>query len=41
MCEHFPSPYIGYNWETDMFYCVLCDENFKIEEEKLKVKEKI
>ena len=32
MCMHFPSPVIGYNWETDTFYCNVCDEEFKIEE---------
>ena len=33
MCKHCPSPVISYNWETDMFYCNICDEEFKIEEE--------
>jgi hypothetical protein len=30
-CEHFPSPYIGYNYENDTYYCVLCDKEFPVE----------
>jgi len=33
MCKHFPSPVIGYDYETDTFYCCICDEEFKVEEE--------
>ena len=34
MCNHFPSPVIGYNWETDMFYCNICNEKFKVEDKE-------
>jgi hypothetical protein len=33
MCKHCPSPVIGYNWETDMFYCCICDEEFDAKED--------
>jgi hypothetical protein len=39
MCEHFPSGYISYNWETDMFYCVLCDKEFHVDEDNFNIKE--
>jgi len=39
MCEHCPSPVIGYNWETDTFYCNVCDKEFKIEEGEYNKKE--
>ena len=34
MCEHYPSPVVGYNWKTDTFYCNVCNEEFKIEEDE-------
>ena len=34
MCKHFPSPVIGYDWKTDMFYCNVCDKEFKAEKDE-------
>jgi hypothetical protein len=32
-CEHFPSPYIGYNYETHRWYCPIC--NVEIEDKEI------